>query len=108
MIKTNLYNPPITLVARNCPHGLLELSRLMAAAVINPGFRHLLLDDPELALAGGFQGEEFLFTEEERDLILSIRTDSLVDLANQLNRTFNDRLPLFIDHSVQPGIGVRV
>jgi hypothetical protein len=69
MIETKIYNPPISLISRSLSDGRLELSRLLAAAVINPEFCHLLLDDPELALESGFQGEDFLFTEEERDLI---------------------------------------
>jgi hypothetical protein len=75
---------------------------LLAAAVINPEFCHLLLDDPELALKIGFQGEDFLFTEEERELIVSIRAASLADLANQLARTFTEHLHIRINRPVQP------
>jgi hypothetical protein len=102
MIETKIYNPPISLFTRSLSDGRLELSRLLAAAVINPEFCHLLLDNPELALKSGFQGEDFWFTEEERDLILSIRADSLADLANQLARTFNERLHIRMNHPVQP------
>jgi hypothetical protein len=72
----------------------LELSRLLAAAVVNPKFCHLLLEDPELALETGFQGETFSFTDEERDLVKSIRADSLAGLASQLVRTFNEHIPI--------------
>jgi len=102
MIETKIYNPPISLITRSLSDGCLELSRLLAAAVINPNFRHLLLDNPELALSSGFQGEDFLFTEEERDLILSIRADSLADLADQLARTFNEHPHTGVNHPVQP------
>jgi hypothetical protein len=102
MIETKIYNPPISLFTRSLSNGRLELSRLLAAAVINPAFRHQLLDNPELALNSGFQGEDFLFTEEERDLILSIRAVSLADLASQLARTFNEHLHIGISHPVQP------
>jgi hypothetical protein len=104
MIETKTYQPAITLILRGQSDDRLELSRLLAAAVINPQFCHLLLEDPELALKNGFQGESFLFTEEERDLILSIRTDSLADLANQLARTFNEHLHIRVNlnHPVQP------
>jgi hypothetical protein len=77
----------------------LELSRLLAAAVVNPKFCHLLLEDPELALETGFQGETFSFTDEERDLVKSIRADSLAGLANQLTRTFNE--PILMNRPVQ-------
>lgn len=102
MIETKIYNPPITLISRSLSDGRLELSRLLAAAIINPGFCHLLLDDPELALKSGFQGEDFLFTEDERELILSIRAASLADLAGQLARTFTGHLHIRINRPVQP------
>jgi hypothetical protein len=77
---------------------------LLASAVINPEFCHLLLDDPESALRNGFQGEDFQFNEEERDLILSIRAGSLADLANQLARTFTDHLHIRMNRPVQPRV----
>ena len=102
MIETKVYNPPISLISRSLSDGRLELSRLLAAAVINPDFCHRLLVDPELALESGFQGEEFLFTEEERELIVSIRAASLADLASQLARTFTEHLHIRINRPVQP------
>ena len=104
MIETKTYNPPISLIAQNLSDGLLELSRLLAAAVINPGFCQLLLEDPEQAIEKGFQGEDFFFTENERNLILSIRADSLAGLANQLARSFNQHLPLGVNSAVQPAV----
>ena len=104
MLETKLHTPSISLIAQNLSDGLLELSRLMAAAVINPEFCHLLLDDPELALQRGFQGEDFFFTEDERNLILSIRADSLPGLATQLARTFNEQPHLQINQAVQPAV----
>jgi hypothetical protein len=101
MLATKIYNPPISLITRNLSNGLLELSRLLAAAVINPEFSCLLLNDPELALKSGFQGEDFLFTEEECELILSIRADSLTDLAYQLSRTFNEQVHIPVNPPVQ-------
>jgi hypothetical protein len=101
MFATKIYNPPISLISRNLSNGQLESSRLLAAAVINPEFCRLLLDDPELALKNGFQGEDFFFSDEERNLILSIRADSLADLANQLARTFNEYLHLPLHPSFQ-------
>jgi hypothetical protein len=60
------------------------LSRLLAAAVINGGFRRLLLEDPARALEAGFQGETFPLRGEERELVLSLQADSLEDFARQL------------------------
>jgi hypothetical protein len=101
MIETKIYNPPVALITRDLSDGLLELSRLLAAAVINPEFCRLLLDDPELALQKGFQGECFFFTENECNLILSIRSDSFSELANQLARTFTEKLQIQINPAVQ-------
>ena len=94
MIETKTYQPPVSLMIRGLSGDRLELSRLLAAAVINPRFCHLLLEDPELALETGFQGETFSFTDEERDLVKSIRADSLAGLASQLARTFNEHIPV--------------
>ncbi len=104
MIETRIFNPPISLVTRSLSDGRLELSRLLAAAVINSKFCHLLLDNPELALESGFQGEDFMFTDEERELIISIRAASLADLANQLARTFTEHLHIRINRPAQPSV----
>jgi hypothetical protein len=104
MIETRIFNPPISLISRSLSDGRLELSRLLAAAVISPKFCHQLLDNPELALENGFQGEDFLFTEEERQLIISIRAASLADLANQLARTFTEHLHIRINRPAQPSV----
>ena len=61
----------------------LELSRLMAAAVVNPGFCSLLLVDPKQAIEDGYQGEHFNLDDEDRYLVLSTHADSLADLARQ-------------------------
>ena len=102
MIETKIFNPPISLISRSLSDGRLELSRLLAAAVVNSEFCHLLLDDPELALKNGFQGEDFLFTEEERELIVSIRAASLADLASQLAGTFCKNPQIRINRPAQP------
>ena len=101
MLPTRTHQPALSLVLPEQPDDRVELSRLMAAAVINPKFCSLLLNDPETALQDGFQGEDFNFSAGERDLILSIRSDSLPDLAAQLSRTFDEHLPLPVVASVQ-------
>ena len=78
--------PTQTVVLTPCEERL-EISRLLAAATVSPVFAELLLDDPETALQQGYEGENFLLTQEERDLILSIRADSLPQLAMILVRT---------------------
>ena len=102
MLETRIFTPPISLLTRNFQYECLEISRLLAAAVINPGFCKVLLNNPEQALDRGFQGEYFSFTEEERNLILSIRADSLAELANQFAQTFIGHQHIQIYPLVQP------
>jgi hypothetical protein len=80
----------IRLIVQKPSGGHLELSRLMAAATVNPVFARLLLDDPEAALKQGYQDETFFLSEEERALISSIRADSLAQLAQILVRTLDE------------------
>ena len=64
----------------------LGLSRLFAAAVVSRQFRDELLHQPESALANGYLGQTFSLTGQEQALIVSIRAESLPDLARQVNR----------------------
>jgi len=61
-----------------------ELNRLLSAAVVSTRFRNLLLANPEIALASGYQGETFHLSNEDRNWLLSLRPASLVDLAANL------------------------
>jgi len=63
-------------------HG--EISRLLTAAVINEGFRKMLLTNPEMALNKGYKGESFHLSKEERSRITSIHATSLTDFAAQI------------------------
>jgi hypothetical protein len=72
----------------------LELSRLLAAAVVNPSFRHLLLVDPQQAIENGYQGETFLLSDAERYLLLFIHADTLAELARQIAKTLGMGLPV--------------
>ena len=71
-------------VTQSCPSSG-SLSRLLTAAVINQGFRNLLLTKPEEALNKGFQGEEFPLCREDRQRVLAIRARDLADFALQLS-----------------------
>lgn len=66
-----------------------ELSRLITAAVVNREFCNLLLADPAMALAAGYNGEAFHLATEEQELILSIRATTLADFARQLTISRN-------------------
>ena len=63
------------------------VSRLLSAAVINKGFRDLLLSDPTRALAQGFCGEKFPLDPEQKAHLLSIRAESMSDFALQITST---------------------
>jgi hypothetical protein len=72
----------------------LELSRLLAAAVVNPSFCHLLLVDPQQAIENGYQGETFLLSDVERYLLLFIHAGTLADLARQIAQSLEMSLPV--------------
>lgn len=63
---------------------LNELNRVFAAAVVSRRFRDQLLQNPREALVKGYRGETFTLTPEESDLIVSIRAETLSDLAKQV------------------------
>jgi hypothetical protein len=50
----------------------------------------MLLQDPNTALRNGYLGETFSLSKEEQDLIVSIRANSLSDLAKQVNRSLSN------------------
>jgi len=66
------------------------ISRVFAAAVVNRQFCDMLLEDPYAALKKGYLGETFSLSKEEQDLIVSIRANSLADLAKQVNRSLSN------------------
>jgi len=86
MIPQISYQTPIRTREAVEPFASSELSRVFAAAVINEQFCDLLLSDPGRALRNGYFGEVFCLSREEHDLLVSIRADSLSDLARQVNR----------------------
>ncbi len=71
------------------------ISRLLSAAVINQGFRELLLTNPTKALDRGFCGEQFALDRHERNLILSIQARDLSDFALQISTYQEDKSPQY-------------
>ena len=67
------------------------LSRVFAAAVVSRQFCDMLLHDPQEALHVGYLGETFSLSKEEQDLIVSIRADTLAELAKQVNRSLGNQ-----------------
>ncbi len=79
---------PVNIAPRpNISHGL---SRVFSAAIVNKQFCTMLLEDPNTAINSGYLGETFSLSREERDLIVSIRADSLSDLAKQVSRSLSN------------------
>ena len=75
--------------ASNVLEGGKEMSRLITAAVVNRQFCNLLLANPAMALATGYNGEVFHLASEEQELVASIRATSLADFAKQLTKNGN-------------------
>ena len=84
MIASQIFRKTHSLPLTSKRNNSSELSRVFAAAVINKQFCDLLLNDPEQALEHGYFGEPFLLSRDEQDLIVSIRVQSLADLAMQV------------------------
>jgi hypothetical protein len=61
-----------------------NINRLLAAAVINTGFRSLLLNNPSMALQAGFAEEQFALSAQAEELLASIHAPSLKEFAQQL------------------------
>ena len=73
---------PLRVVAP--PKDVTGLSKLFEAAVVNRQFCQLLLSQPETALRQGYLGNSFDLSKEEQALIVSIRANSLPELAQQI------------------------
>ena len=63
-----------------------EYSRILSAAVINNGFRKMLLDDPIKAISKGYSGEHFHINHNEKNRLSSIHASSLADFAKLLTQ----------------------
>ena len=88
MLTTTELQRSVSMMVSPSSEDHLELSRLLAAAVVNPSFCQLLLVDPKQAIDNGYQGETFLLSEAARYLLLLIRANSLVELAQQIAQAF--------------------
>lgn len=62
------------------------LHRLFTAAIVNSQFREKLLSEPELALAGGYLGQAFSLSDQEKTIISSVRARDLTDFAQKVNQ----------------------
>jgi hypothetical protein len=90
MIAPLIYQNTLTINLTPRSNNSSGISRVFAAAVVNQQFRDKLLQDPNTALQNGYLGETFSLSKEEQDLIVSIRANSLSDLAKQVNRSLSN------------------
>ncbi len=90
MIAPLTYQNTLSRQLTTRPHISSGISRVFAAAVVNRQFCDMLLQDPQIALQKGYLGETFSLSREEQDLIVSIRANSLADLAKQINRSLSN------------------
>jgi len=88
MLTTQDLRCSVSLMVAPSPEDHLELSRLLAAAVVNPSFCTRLLVDPQAAIEDGLHGETFSLSDAERYSLLSIHADSLAELAQSIVRAF--------------------
>jgi hypothetical protein len=88
-VRITSLHPAAASYASNTMRNGKELSRLISAAVVSREFCNLLLADPAVALATGYNGEAFHLAIEEQELITSIRATSLADFAQQLTISRN-------------------
>jgi len=90
MIASLTYQNTLTMSLTSRSNNSSSISQVFAAAVVNQQFRDMLLQDPNTALQNGYLGETFSLSKEEQDLIVSIRANSLSDLAKQVNRSLSN------------------
>jgi hypothetical protein len=94
MITTKELQFPVSLAVYPSPEDQLEISRLMAAAIVNPSFCQQLLFDPELAIELGYQDETFILSDAARYLVSSIHADTVAEMAQQIVQAFGTGIPV--------------
>lgn len=67
-----------------------SLNQLLCAATVNTRFREVLLRDPAKAIASGYFDHSFALTQEEQDMVVSIRAQRLEDFAEQVYHWISD------------------
>jgi hypothetical protein len=108
MLTTQDLRCSVSMLVTPSPEDHLELSRLLAAAVVNPSFCNQLLVDPQTAIESGCHGETFTLSDAERYSLLSIHVDSLAELAQNIFQAFgldlHPSLPTYAQAPVFIGI----
>ena len=70
-----------------------ELNRLLCAAIVSTGFRNMIINSPEIALAKGYQGEKFNLTSDEYRWLVSVQATDLASFASRLVEYQNTSTP---------------
>lgn len=71
---------------RRSPAERSGLHRLFAAAIVSDQFRAKLLSEPEAAMTGGYLGQTFSLTDQEKRIIKTVRANNLTDFAQKVNQ----------------------
>ena len=82
MLKTTLTPQRISVIDPVADRA--NINRMLAAAVINTGFRSMLLNNPRMAMQAGFAEEQFTLSTQAEELLASIHAPSLKEFAQQL------------------------
>jgi len=86
MMTTQMHRASTPVMVAGHSKNHVGVGRLLSAAVVNRQFRDLLLSDPQAALKNGYQGESFSLNHDERNLVVSIRANTLAEFAGQITR----------------------
>ena len=95
------YTPTVTRTDQAVDY--TELNRLLSAAIVSTGFCNLLITNPAIALAQGYQGEKFNLSSDEYHWLVSVQATDLAHFAAQLVEYQNTRT-----HGDEIGIPVKL
>lgn len=84
MLTLDVYSSPYAV--KKTVAGRSGLHRLFAAAIVSDQFRSMLLKEPEVALAGGYLGQTFSLTDQEKRIIKNVHAENLTDFAQKVNQ----------------------
>ena len=78
--------PTRSFTPRKSTAGRSGLHRLFAAAIVSDQFRAKLLSEPEAAMTGGYLGQAFVLTDQEKRIIKTVQANDLKDFAQKVNQ----------------------
>ena len=78
--------PATSFTPRKSASGRSGLHRLFAAAIVSDQYRAKLLSEPEAAMTGGYLGQTFALTDQEKKIIQTVQANNLTDFAQKVNQ----------------------